>query len=82
MKLFIAPKSSQRSWKEIFLFLTAVSDVSGDEENHVLNNMVHYADTTMHGKDLIVTWEKDTCCLLFAFKGCDAHDDVVRFGPE
>ena len=47
MKLFIAPKSLQRSWTERFFSLTAVSDACGGAESLVLDSIVHYADTTM-----------------------------------
>ena len=47
MKLFTAAKSTQQSWTEHFLYLTAVSDACGGADNLVLDNIVHYADPTM-----------------------------------
>ena len=47
MKMFTAAKPSQRSWTEHFIYLTAVSDARGCEDNLVLDNIVHYADPSM-----------------------------------
>ena len=47
IKLFTVSKSSQRYWTEHFLYLTAVSDACGGADNLVLDNIVHYAYSTM-----------------------------------
>ena len=47
MKLFTAAKSPQCSWTEHYLYLTAVSDACGGADNVFLDNIVHYADTSM-----------------------------------
>ena len=43
MKLFTASNASHRSWTDHFLYLTAISDTCGGEDNLVLDNVVHYS---------------------------------------
>lgn len=47
MKLFTAPMASHRSWKDHFMYLTAVSDACGGVDSLVLDNIFHYADPHM-----------------------------------
>ena len=47
MKRFTAPKASQRSWTDHFLYLTAVSDACGGADSLVLDNIAQYADPHM-----------------------------------
>ena len=44
MKLFTAPKSAKKCWKEHYMYLAAVSEVCEGANNPVQDNIVHYAD--------------------------------------
>ena len=52
MKLFTAPKSAKRSWKEHYLYLVAVSEDFEGADNSVQDNIVHYADPAMRASML------------------------------
>nr|CCA15940.1 conserved hypothetical protein [Albugo laibachii Nc14] len=54
MKLLTGPKAVHRSWKDHFLYLTAVSDACGGTDNLVLENIVHYADPS--ARMMMLSW--------------------------
>ena len=47
VQLFLAPKTSQRSWAEHYLYLVAASEVAGGKDDIVVENIVKYASPAM-----------------------------------